>query len=260
MLSQDSENFLLQSIREDIDDVVFLASSRALEIIEKLIPGPLCRSVVQAEHIFDLKNVWESLLNFLELSSHDASNLFNGNTIFDESLLTKDAMFEKLFQETENAFLDSLTEECLELICCTCFLMIKSQLRGQLPGGKYFAPNNETRSDLQSCPTNIVSERDFAQYERKLTQKPTLLDIAVCRVIMFNNNKSGDWLNKKSKSEIENLAKIARDNKHDRIKKYKKRKEDILAYKIDKLVKTKLEKEIKLQKQLDQKEYLTHSI
>ena len=261
LLSQDSENFLLQSIREGIDDVVFLACSRALGIIEKLISDPLFRSVVQAKQIFDLNNMWESLLNFLELNSHDASNLFNGNTVFDESLLTKDTMFEKLFQETENPFLGSLTEDCLELTCCPCFLMIKSQLRDHLSGGKYFASNNKTRSDLQNCPTtNIVSERDFAQYDQKLTQKPTFSDIAVCGVIMFNNNKSEDWLDKKSKLEIENLVKIARYNKHDRIKKYKKRKEDILAYKIDKLEKVKLEKEIKLQKQLDQKEYLTHSI
>ena len=116
----------------------------------------------------------------MELNSHDASNLFNGNIIFDESLLTKDAVFEKLFQETENPILDSLTEECLELICCTCFLMMKSQMKDQLTGGKYFAPNNETRSDLQNCPTaSIVSERDFAQYDQKLAQKPTLSDIAV---------------------------------------------------------------------------------
>ena len=76
---------------------------------------------------------------------------------------------------------------------------------------------------------------------------------------MFNN-KSGDWLDQKSKPETENLAKIARYNKHDRFKKYKKRKEEILAYKIDKLEETKLEKEIKLQIQHNRKEYLTHSI
>ena len=79
LLSQDSGNFLLQSVREGIDDVVFLACSRALGIIEKLISGPLFRSVVQVEHIFDLNNMSESLLNFLELNSHYASNLFNGN-------------------------------------------------------------------------------------------------------------------------------------------------------------------------------------
>ena len=36
---------------------------------------------------------------------------------------------------------------------------------------------------------------------------------------MFNNKKSGDWFDQKSKSEIENLIKIARYNKHGRIKK-----------------------------------------
>ena len=52
LLSQDSENFLLQSIREDIDDVVFLASSRALGIIEKLISG----SLLVLEHLGSLKS------------------------------------------------------------------------------------------------------------------------------------------------------------------------------------------------------------
>ena len=141
--------------------------------------------------------MWESLLNFLGLNSHDASHLFNGNTIFDESLLTNYAMFQKLFQKTESPILDSLTEECLELICCTCFLMIKSQLRDQLPGGKYFAPNNETRPDLQNSPRANMCDQ-------KLTQTPTLSDIAVCRVIMFNNNKSWKRLNLKKRLNCKN--------------------------------------------------------
>ena len=141
--------------------------------------------------------MWESLLNFLGLNSHDASHLFNGNTIFDESFLTNYAMFQKLFQKTESPILDSLTEECLELICCTYFLMIKSQLRDQLPGGKYFAPNNETRPDLQNYPTANMCDQ-------KLTQTPTLSDIAVCGVIMFNNNKSWKRLNLKKRLNCKN--------------------------------------------------------
>ena len=77
---------------------------------------------------------------------------------------------------------------------------------------------------------------------------------------MFNNKKSGDWLDQKSKSEIEKLIKITRYNKYGGIKKSKNRKEDILPYKIDKVEKAKLEKEIKLQKQHDQKEHLTHCL
>ena len=36
---------------------------------------------------------------------------------------------------------------------------------------------------------------------------------------MFNNKKSGDWFDEKSKSEIEKLIKIAKYNKHGSIKK-----------------------------------------
>ena len=98
--------------------------------------------------------------------------------------------------------------------------MIKTLLKDQLPSGKHFAPNNETMSDLQNCPTtNILSERDFAWYDQKQTQNATLQDFAVCEVIMFNNKKSGDWLDQKSKSEIEEHIKIVRYKKHGTIKK-----------------------------------------
>ena len=55
------------------------------------------------------------------------------------------------------------------------------------------------------------------------------------------------WL-VESKEELEKLVDIARKNKHDRIKKYKGRKEEILTFKIEKMEKVKLEKELKLQK------------
>ena len=79
--------------------------------------------------------------------------------------------------------------------------MIKTLLKDQFPSGKHFAPNNETMSDFRNCPTtNILSERDFAWYEQKQTQNPTLSNIAVCEVITFNNQKSGDWLDQKLKN------------------------------------------------------------
>ena len=85
----------------------------------------------------------------------------------------------------------------------------KFLVEGQLAGGKHFAPNNETRSDLQNCPTtNIMSETDFAWYDQKRTQTPTLSDIAVSGIILFNNSKSGNRLDKKSISELKTLLKL----------------------------------------------------
>ena len=42
-------------------------------------------------------------------------------------------MYKKLFQDTENPVLDALTQECLEMINCTCALMITSQLKELSP-------------------------------------------------------------------------------------------------------------------------------
>ena len=61
--------------------------------------------------------------------------------------------------------------------------MVKHQLKDQLPGGKYYKPSKEIMSDLKHCPTtNFVSERDFATYDQKMTQKSTLSDMAACGV------------------------------------------------------------------------------
>lgn len=107
--------------------------------------------------------MWQSLLNFFKLNSHEVSTLFDGNVIFDESLSTKGATFEKLFQETENPILDGSREECQELICSTYFLLMKSHLRFQLTGEKYLAPNSKIRSHLKKCPTtSIVSGKYYA--------------------------------------------------------------------------------------------------
>ena len=60
-----------------------------------------------------------------------------------------------------NPVLDALTQECPEMIICACALMITSQLKDHLLGGKYYNPSQSVRDDLKNCPsTNIVSERD----------------------------------------------------------------------------------------------------
>ena len=67
-------------------------------------------------------------------------------------------------------------------------------------------------------------------------------------------------MNSRSREELEKLVDIARKNKHVRITKYKKRKEEILTFKMDKMEKVKLEEELKLQKTIDKKEHLTEKI
>ena len=84
--------------------------------------------------------------------------------------------------------------------------------------------------------------------------------ISACELIMLTNNKTGDWLSSKFNEELEKLVDIARKNKHDRIKKYKKQKEESLIFKMDKMEKVKFENELKLKRAIDEKEYLTEKM
>ena len=60
--------------------------------------------------------------------------------------------------------------------------------------------------------------------------------------LIFTNHKTSDWLSFNSKEELEKLVDIARKNKHDRIKKCKRRKEEILTFKIEKNEKSEIRK------------------
>ena len=93
-----------------------MASSRALGIMEKLVGGPLFRQVVSAGHNFALSQMRESLFNFLQFCSKDLSELLDRKTMFDDSSVTLGKMYK---------ILDSLTQECLQIMCWSCSLLIK---------------------------------------------------------------------------------------------------------------------------------------
>ena len=55
--SMESEKLLMSSIKQDVNEIVFSASTRASGMMERLVTGPLFRSVRQSEHIFDLNEI-----------------------------------------------------------------------------------------------------------------------------------------------------------------------------------------------------------
>ena len=150
----------MSTVKQDVNEILFSAGTRALGTMEKLVTGPLLRRVSQSEHIFDLNEMWEELLTFLERNAKDSPFLTAKSTIFPNSLLTKDEMYEKLFKDTENPVFDALTQECPAMINCTCALMIDSQLKDQLPGGKYYNLSQSVRDDLKNCPSTTIALKE----------------------------------------------------------------------------------------------------
>ena len=253
-------NFLHESISQDIDSPVFLSAFRALGIFNKLVSGPLFQKIEEQGHVFSLNKIWESLSDLMESFSKDGSAMMKAQINFLNHLRTEDEVFHDLVAETDDPVFETLTQECLEMICCSCSVVIQKQLKDQLPGGKYYQPTNEVYKETVNCQkTNVPSEQDFAQYDRILHMKPTLSTAAACGLIMYSNNRTGEWLAGKSEVEVNDMVEIAM-NKGLIIDNYRKRKKEILQHKSDMLERRKVEKEVREQRVMEDKEKISKEI
>ena len=183
------DNIPLSTIH-DIQEKIFPACFRALGIIGKLITSPLmCLIEAPNKHIFSLNDTWLHVITKLEAFSADASPLLEGVQIMIDAKVTKDEIYDELMKENEE--LDELTEECLQVLCCSCAILLKRQLKDQLPDGKYYKPSAEVMEETANAPKeNIISERDFAHLDRQLKQSPSISTVAVSGIVCFINNKN----------------------------------------------------------------------
>lgn len=84
--------------------------------------------------------------------------------------------------------------------------MLKRQLKGQLPGGVYYIPEQHLVDECQSVPkTNRISEADFSALDRIDKQAPQKNTAAKSGIINYSNNKTSNFLKqllKEKKREI----------------------------------------------------------
>ena len=144
------------------------------------------------------------------------------------------------------------------MICCCCVSMINRQLKDQLPGGKYYQPTADIMDETGIChTTNILSELDFAQMDRKVNQKQNISTIGASGVVMFMNNKTGKWLSEK---DGEDQVSLVRKLTPQRVDTYRKKRRDLLKARQDMMERKKLDNEIQIQKKSDEKEKLTKKV
>ncbi|CAG2210291.1 unnamed protein product [Mytilus edulis] len=152
------------------DNPVYLAGCRAFGIVDKILTGPIWRIIESTSHILDLNKVWFDFKKILEKYSVDATELVEGKVLYPEYTV-QDKVFESLFL-IDNEELNILTTEALQIVLLNFCIIIERQLFDNLPGGVL---NEETegvngkelRDESTTVkPTNIVSERDFANLDR----------------------------------------------------------------------------------------------
>ena len=225
---------LLQAIR-DIGQKIFPACFRALGIVGKLITSPLMHLIEDKEkHIFSLNDTWQFVITKLESFSSNATPLMEGIEIILDGKVTKDEIYEELMKENEE--LDDLTEECLQVLCCSCAILLKRQLKDQLPGGKYYKPNNEIMEETAgTLKENIISEHDFAQLDKLLDKSPTTSTVAASGIVCFINNKIPEYLETLSEEEKHEIIARAIQEVPERKKELQRKKKIIHEKKLEQM-------------------------
>ena len=106
---------------------------------------------------------------------------------------------------------DAVVEELLCVLFSAFSSLLLRLVEDHLSGGKFDDVDEALIEDTVSVPkTNTVSERDFAQLDRLLREKPNASILSLEAMVLFSNNKTARWLNEKSQAERSLLLQKAR--------------------------------------------------
>ncbi len=198
---------------EDINNPINIAGSKALGLIDKHITGPFWRVLESGVHVLDIPQHYAKLKEFVDKRTESNIGLFmTGEDIpFSRDLVKKDYLWEALVSSSSH---DSVTGHMLLSIFKAFGLLLDRVLTDLLPVTQAEEDNKlEMHAETSSVPTtNTISERDFAKFDRLLREKPHASTLALEAHILFTNNKTSKWLNRKSMAEKEKLMEEVRKN------------------------------------------------
>ena len=226
--TEKNKSKLLTSI-QDLDLPVIQVEMRSLGIMGKLLTGPLIRLIeAPQQHILHMNDTWLHVISKLEEFAVNSSPLLEGMEFVPGSPVTKDEVYHRLF-DPQPPEIEDLTGDCLRLICCNAAILLKRQLQDQLPGGIFYQPSEELLRQTATAPAhNIVSERDFAQLDRQIREKPSISTVSMSGLVTYSNNRTPDYLDELSEEERHNIitkaikqARINRQLNHQRKKEIK---------------------------------------
>ena len=228
--SYSAKNQLLTAVLADLHEPVFRAGCKALGLINKFITGPLWRILESNKSIVEMNAVYTDIRDRFKEWGDDATSLLEGKSeLLEEYVKCADPVLQMLISEESE--IDDNVLMFLEIIMKSFFLLTDRMLVDHLPGGIYDQPSYTFMHVTQSVPkTNKVSERDFALLDRFLKEKPNASTVAIESLILFSQNKTREWLGKKTNAERARLFQAARKLTPKFRKKYKERKQEIQQY------------------------------
>ena len=108
--------------------------------------------------------------------------------------------------------------------------------------------------------SNVLSERDFAQMDRKVKQKPNIITLAASGMSMYVNNRTGTWVCTKDDKSQQRLLQQVVTLAPKLVKSLKEKRKGLLQKRNDKQPKVSVEKEVSKQSDTDEGKTLTISL
>ena len=188
-----STNNLQTSVFNALSSDKLKPQLRVLGLVGKYITGPWMRIFKTDQSILDMNQVFQDAKVNIENLIDNPASILSGTaaSVFNSAPVIKDNVFLKLTQagpcETASYLIVHLLRAVLGVM--------NRQLSSQLPGGKFWDPSSELKSEAKSCSaTNISGERMFAMVDAQLQKATNQSTAKVEAKVMFRANKTTDWL------------------------------------------------------------------
>lgn len=186
-------NTLLRAVYLDVKEPLFVAGCRCLGLISKFISAPLWRIIESTGHILDMNTHYQTLIDFLDDMSKDATGFINGDSELFKEFIDKDSVLEKLIQPDDDT--DKICVPMLQNICLSFGELLKRMVADHLPEGKFWVPSDDlTRETRSAKKHNKLPEFVFGQLDHLMSYRPNATSLVNEAFIMYNHNKSREWL------------------------------------------------------------------
>ena len=184
------DNKLMSAAFYDLHVLAYKVACQALGLIDKLVTGPLWRTMVKEKEVLDISVHYQKMYDFFKQCAADPSLFLDGTNLpFPDLIIEDDRLTALLNIELDEEGL--MLKQCFSLIFAGFVTVGERMLEDHLIGGKYSEPNEELRRESMGVPTtNANPERDFGILDRLMKLKPKALDIIYEGMIKFTRNST----------------------------------------------------------------------
>ena len=259
-------NGLLKAVHADTSVPVYIAGCRVLGTINKFLSAPLWRITESKGHILNMSDVYVKIDNMLseitQVGKEQELVQFAKGEIscFDECHISKDEVYRHLIEEKthDDIFIPMLRHNLLAIRHT-----LNRMTKDFLPGGSFYnmKHDNSTRAQTSTTPRhNKLPERIFRYLGFLMDMRPNSADLTNEAQVMFLLNKTSEFVNSKTKQELDKLITETRRDERKYREKAKQRQQEIHNLLVERQEKRKRDLEATRARALKKKEDLTSII